>query len=39
MADELLLSSTRVKPGKLLAAGYPFHHVDLSGALAHLLNK
>jgi len=39
MADELLLSSTRVKPAKLLAAGYPFHHTDLSGALEYLLNK
>lgn len=39
MADELLLSSTRVQPAKLLAAGYPFHHTDLSSALEYLLKK
>lgn len=39
MADELLLSSTRVEPLKLLACGYAFQHADLEGALRHLLLK
>jgi len=34
MADELLLSSTRVMPGKLMALDYQFHHPTLSEALA-----
>ena len=37
MADELLLSSTRVKPAKLLAAGYKYRYPELTGALRHLL--
>jgi uncharacterized protein len=39
MADELLLSSTRVEPQKLMAGGFHFHHSDLEGALRHLLGK
>lgn len=37
MGDELLLASTRVRPRKLLAAGYPFRHPDLEEALRDLL--
>lgn len=37
MADELLLSSTRVIPHKLLNAGYHFKHPNLEEALHHLL--
>lgn len=37
MGREILLSSTRVKPEKLLATGYRFQYPDLSGALHHLL--
>jgi uncharacterized protein len=33
MADEMLLSSTRVYPEKLLAAGFNFNHPDLFSAL------
>ncbi|MGH9863486.1 MAG: DUF1731 domain-containing protein, partial [Candidatus Acidiferrales bacterium] len=39
MADELLLGSTRVEPGRLLASGYQFRYPDLEGALRHLLKK
>ncbi|MCW8831256.1 MAG: TIGR01777 family oxidoreductase, partial [Gammaproteobacteria bacterium] len=38
MADELLLASTRVKPAKMIAAGYPFHDTTLAHALDHLLH-
>jgi uncharacterized protein (TIGR01777 family) len=38
MADELLLSSTRVKPEKLLKAGFRFDHAYLESALKHLLS-
>jgi uncharacterized protein (TIGR01777 family) len=37
MADELLLSSTRVEPARLKARGYRFRHSDLESALRHLL--
>ncbi|HUJ44988.1 MAG TPA: TIGR01777 family oxidoreductase [Opitutaceae bacterium] len=33
MADEMLLASTRVRPQRLLEAGYHFAHPDLTGAL------
>jgi len=33
MADELLLSSTRVKPTKLMESGYEFEQADLNSAL------
>jgi uncharacterized protein len=36
-AQELLLSSQRVKPGKLEASGYVFRFADLGGALKDLL--
>jgi uncharacterized protein (TIGR01777 family) len=39
MADELLLTSQRVEPAKLIAGGYQFAFPDLEGALRHLLVK
>ncbi len=33
MGEELLLTSARVLPAKLIAAGYRFRHTDLRGAL------
>jgi len=38
MADALLLSSGRVQPARLLAAGYRFRHPDLETALRSLLD-
>ena len=39
MADELLLSSTRVIPKKLMDSGYEFRHPELGGAFEHFLNR
>ncbi len=39
MGREVLLSSTRVMPQKLIESGYRFRNPDLSGALSHLLGK
>jgi len=39
MADEMLLSSTRAVPQKLLAAEYAFLYPELEFALRHLLKK
>jgi len=39
MADELLLASARVVPGKLLDSGYKFRHPGLRDALEHLLQS
>lgn len=39
MADELLLSSARVVPKKLLASGYQFQSPELEGSLRHILGK
>ena len=39
MADELLLASTRVLPGKLLKSGYAFKHQKLSAALEAVLKS
>ncbi|HXE76338.1 MAG TPA: TIGR01777 family oxidoreductase [Candidatus Xenobia bacterium] len=39
MADELLLSSARVEPARLIAAGYAFRYPRLEPALRHLLGK
>ncbi|MCG6909222.1 MAG: TIGR01777 family oxidoreductase [Deltaproteobacteria bacterium] len=39
MGKEVLLSSTRVEPEKILATGYRFRHPELEGALRHLLGK
>ena len=38
MADALLLSSARVEPARLKAAGYQFKHPQLEGALRHVLH-
>lgn len=37
MADELLLASARVEPGRLLATGYEFRYPQLEAALRHVL--
>jgi uncharacterized protein (TIGR01777 family) len=39
MADALLLSSARVAPARLQAAGYQFKYPQLEGALRHVLHK
>lgn len=39
MADELLLSSTRVQPRQLEDTHYPFRQPELDGALRHVLGK
>jgi len=39
MGREVLLSSTRVVPQKLIESGYRFRNPDLPGALSHLLGK
>ena len=39
MADELLLASQRVQPGKLSSSGYRFQHSDLRSALEGILKK
>jgi uncharacterized protein (TIGR01777 family) len=39
MADELLLSSTRVEPRALRHAGYAFRFAELEPALRHLLGR
>ncbi|HEX9759711.1 MAG TPA: TIGR01777 family oxidoreductase [Candidatus Acidoferrales bacterium] len=39
MVDELLLSSAKVEPAKLTAAGYTFLFPELEGALRHLLRR
>jgi uncharacterized protein (TIGR01777 family) len=37
LADAALLSSTRVRPDRLLATGYRFRFTELEAALRHLL--
>jgi hypothetical protein len=39
MAGATLLSSTRVRPERLLASGYRFRFPELEGALRHLLGR
>jgi len=39
MAEELLLSSQRVEPARLVSSGYRFGFPGLEGALRHLLGK
>ncbi|BBL81214.1 hypothetical protein RxyAA322_30680 [Rubrobacter xylanophilus] len=39
MADELLLASARMEPGKLRQARYGFRHPELEGALRDLLER
>jgi uncharacterized protein (TIGR01777 family) len=38
-ADEALLTSARLVPARLLAAGFQFHFPDLEGALRHVLRR
>lgn len=38
-ADEMLLASTRVRPAALEAAGFPFAHPRVEGALGHTLGR
>ena len=39
MADETLLASQRVRPGRLLASGYEFRFRELGGAFANILSQ
>ena len=39
MADGLLLSSTRVRPSRLVNSGYAFRHDSLEDALRHMLGR
>ncbi len=39
MADEMLLASGRMQPGKLLDSGYQYRYPDFEGALRHQLGK
>jgi uncharacterized protein (TIGR01777 family) len=39
MADAALLSSTRVRPDRLVASGYRFRFPELEGALRHVLER
>jgi uncharacterized protein (TIGR01777 family) len=39
MADELLLSSQKVEPAKLMASRFPFRHRDLKQALGDILQR
>jgi len=39
MANELLLSSSRVVPSRLQQSGYAFRHATLENALRHILGK
>ena len=39
MADELLLSSQRVMPRRLLDAGFEYRFAELEGALEHILSR
>ena len=39
MADELLLTSTRVTPRRLLEDGFVFGYSEIGEALAHLLGR
>ena len=39
MGEELLLSSTRVEPHRLQAAGFSFRFPELEPALRHLLGR
>jgi uncharacterized protein (TIGR01777 family) len=37
MGEELLLSSQKVEPGKLISSGYPFRFRELGASLQHLI--
>jgi uncharacterized protein len=39
MGEELLLSSQKVEPGKLISSGYPFRYRELRAALEALLKR
>jgi len=39
MADELLLASARMAPGRLLETGFRFRDADLEAALRHMLGR
>jgi uncharacterized protein (TIGR01777 family) len=39
MVEELLLSSARVEPARLLAAGFTFRYPEIEGALRHELGR
>ncbi|MHB8214821.1 MAG: TIGR01777 family oxidoreductase [Candidatus Sulfotelmatobacter sp.] len=39
MGEELLLSSQRVEPGKLISSGYPFRYRDLRKSLEGMLKR
>ncbi len=39
MGEELLLSSQKVEPGKLISSGYPFRRRELRGSLEALLGR
>ena len=39
LADDLLLSSARIEPARLLASGYKFKHQELESALRELLDR
>jgi NAD dependent epimerase/dehydratase family enzyme len=39
MAEELLLSSARVEPRKLVSSGYTFRHPELEDALREMLGR
>ena len=39
MANDLLLSSTRIEPRQLVATQYPFRHPYLGDALRHVLGR
>jgi uncharacterized protein (TIGR01777 family) len=39
MGKELLLASARIRPARLLSAGYQFRFPELEGALRHLLGR
>jgi uncharacterized protein (TIGR01777 family) len=39
MGEELLLSSQKVEPGKLISSGYPFRYRDLRASLEALLGR
>ena len=39
MGEELLLSSQKVEPGKLISSGYPFRYRELRASLKALLGR
>jgi NAD dependent epimerase/dehydratase family enzyme len=39
MGEELLLSSQKVEPGRLISSGYPFRYRDLRASLQDLLSR